>query len=39
VIRIGKRDVWDLKLFACMVCKTVVDWYGKEVDLSEVTKE
>jgi hypothetical protein len=37
VLRIGKKDVWDQRLFACAVCKTVVDWYGKEAE--EVTKE
>jgi hypothetical protein len=30
VRKIKGRDVWNLRLFSCMECKTIVDWDGKE---------
>jgi hypothetical protein len=35
VIRIKERNVWDKRLFCCVVCKTVVNWDGEKVDIEK----
>jgi uncharacterized Zn finger protein len=30
IIKIKNKNIWEMKLFRCMKCGTIVDWNGEE---------